>query len=519
MSFLTLRREKGVPLTNDEVDDNFEGLFNLRSLISRVVYVSQDGNDENDGLDATSAVASVARGLEVARSMSGPIEVSVSPGHYYEDGELEVPEECSVCSTGGQYVTTLYATEGNEEKNMFLVNSGSYIQGFGFRQQRVDDLDDPTGGFAVAFKPGAKIMRSPYMRDLSQVSQYVPNAISAPLDQANANPLVGNGGGVLLADRAVLDADSSFPYMLAFGATPRSPNGLGYVAKNGAGINGIGSISVFSRCSFYALNGGQITLNNSGTQFGDISMRSKGSTQVVDPAQPSVEYPANLTDSGVVSAYADAAVDTMWDNMLVEGYNTNWSEEKEAAWRSDASRLLRVIELDMEAGTYMATQRFALSKFDYKADYSFDPLDKSPLLFAYTELEDYYQPLLTEDGELQVSALFDLLRGTIDTPDKVTFTSLIESLGHQFNNAGAGVNRNALPLNFRSPGTNRSVPFTIVQEEGGRISWSGSDERNNQYLAGGTRINGRTGRIEGRPFDAAVRQIARRVANTRASFT
>ena len=97
------------------------------------------------------------------------------------------------------------------------------------------------------------------------------------------NRLVGRGGGCLLADRRVLDADSLYTYVLCFGFTPRTQNGVGYVARDGAGVNGIGSLSIFVRTAFYALNGGQMTLNNSGTQFGDISMRAKGSTNIVLP--------------------------------------------------------------------------------------------------------------------------------------------------------------------------------------------------------------------------------------------
>jgi len=81
---------------------------------------------------------------------------------------------------------------------MFLLNSGSYAQGFAFRNMELDDFDDPSGGFAYAFAPGATIKRSPYVRDSSQLSNYNPSAIAAPLDPANANPAVGKGAGMIL---------------------------------------------------------------------------------------------------------------------------------------------------------------------------------------------------------------------------------------------------------------------------------------------------------------------------------
>ena len=483
-----------------------------------VLYVAQDGDDDNDGTEPDTALKTLERAMQRIRNVPAPNAVKVFPGKYYEKGELIVPEECAVVSEGGQFVTELIAQEGREETNMLLVNSGSYVQGFGFRNQRVDDLDDPSTGFAIAFAPGARIRRSPYIRDISQLGNFDPEKISAPLDPENANPLVGNGAGVLLADRAILDQNSTYPYMLAFGATPRTPNGIGYCAKNGAGINGISSLSIFSRVSFFALNGGQITLNNSGTQFGDISMRSTGTMPVVEPERIDIPLAQSDTAADTLTDNQADAIDAMWSALVDNGYVAGWSEQLEVFTRRDAGNLIKALALDLRAGTQETTQSFALGLFNYKAEYVFDEQYLDAFVFAWDELERYYEDLVPSSAQLTLQRLIGVVRDTVTNPTRIQFASLIESLGHQFNNAGAGVNKNALPLNFRRPGQNRTVPFTVLEEEGGRVRWSGSDELNNQYLAGGTRINGLTGRIEGRPFDAAVRQIARRIANTRGGF-
>ena len=280
--------------------------------------------------------------FEVIQTLSSPdrllspVSISIMPGDHYTNGELPLPDNCSVVSTNGQYATNIIMNPGFEKKNVFLVGSGCYVQGFTFRNQQIDNLDNPTVGFGVAFRPGATIIRSPYIRDCGQVSNYTGETISAPLNPRNSkgtlsdlggndfpNPLVGRGGGVLLADRAVLNQNTLFPYMLAFGATPRSPNGVGYCAKNGAGINGIGSITIFQRCAFYALNGGQITLNNSGTQFGDISMRSNGSTSVVDPYETDANLVENDELSDFIFSKSSEIVDETWDYLTItEGFNS-----------------------------------------------------------------------------------------------------------------------------------------------------------------------------------------------------
>lgn len=300
------------------------------------IYVDSSVGTSGDG-SYYKPYKTLEEAFEVIQTFDNPASISVLPGNHYTNGELALPDNCSIVSTNGQYATNIIMNAGYEHKNAFLVGSGCYVQGFAFRNQSIDNLDNPTGGFGVAFRPGATIVRSPYIRDCSQVSNYRAEAVAAPLNPRNSqgtlddlggddfpNPLVGRGGGVLLADRAVLNQNSLFPYMLAFGATPRSPNGIGYCAKNGAGINGIGSITIFQRCAFYALNGGQITLNNSGTQFGDISMRSNGFTDVVDPYETA---DANIVQNKELADYlyskSDEIIDDMWNYLTVtEGFES-----------------------------------------------------------------------------------------------------------------------------------------------------------------------------------------------------
>ena len=134
-----------------------------------------------------------------------------------------------------------------------------------------------------------------------------------------------------------------------------------------------------------------------------------------------------------------------------------------------------------------------------------------------TNLVNNYSP--NSEHDLMIEGLFnDCLKDNVLRPQTLVFGSLVESIAHQFNGASAGVNRNALPLNFRNLGAAISAVASVLNEDGGRIRWSGADELNNQYFARGLRINGRTGRIEGRPFTSSVRKLARRASNSRASI-
>jgi hypothetical protein len=357
----------------------YRQLFDEISRTTRTalkVYVEASSGDDRNPGTILQPVRTLERAAELALEKAGgvysrndvnnAVHISCGPGTYYTKGGIALPDDCSLTSTSGQYATVIEALPGYEFNNAVLVGSGCYVQGFSYTNWKVDNFDFPEGGFAIAYRPGAKLRRSPYIRDSSQLSNFLRADVEPPLQPFNTkgtladlgreifmqpghsgtfaegdevvfgsgaqgfiswdqdvatdnriyvrnlkgeinvgdtiisesggtgniavigiddfpNPLVGRGGGCVLADRRVLDPDSLYTYVLTFGFTPRTQNGLGYVARDGAGINGIGSLSIFSRCAFYALNGGQMTLNNSGTQFGDISMRAKGTTTFYAP--------------------------------------------------------------------------------------------------------------------------------------------------------------------------------------------------------------------------------------------
>lgn len=564
------------------------------------VYVAADASAGGNG-SYMQPYQTLEEAFAFINSAGIPISISVMPGNYYTEGNLSLPDKCSVVSTNGQYATNIYLYDPNNgpandwylhdpvEENCFLVGSGCYVQGFAFRNMRVDSFDDPSKGFAIAFRPGATILRSPYIRDCSQVSNYNSNSVAAPLDPLNANPLVGRGGGMILVDRAVLDNDTIFPYMLAFGATPRSPNGMGYVAKNGGGINGIGSITVFQRCAFYALNGGQVTLNNSGTQFGDISMRSKGFTYIVEPTELVGVDKDVLIIADTLAENIDAnrqlIIDQMWNQIDINYIEALDTVVNETLTRRDANNFIQSIYYDLVSGGQTSSRNFAASFFNYKGDHVFSVFNPPALypnivytgsrsavgnlppantvsanaayivyntaprinniysgdiylsngaswtnigtnddellrafIFGFDTMRSYMKDLATSPAEeLMIDALVDLIVQTISNPQKLIFGSLIESLAHQFNLAGAGVNKNALPLNFRRVGKPLPASGSVLKENNGRVRWSGADELNNQYFSGGLKINGRTGRLEGRPFTSSVRRLARRAANSRTS--
>ena len=401
--------------------------FSKKTEKSLKVHVASDGDDKYPGT-ILQPVRTLKRAEELALQKAGgkydrndinnAVHISVGPGTYYVDEPISLPDDCAITSTAGQYATLIQKKPGWEKTNGILVGSGCYVQGFGYMNFEVDNFDQPEGGFAIAYRPGALLRRSPYLRDSSQLSNFNRLDVEPPLNPFNSkgtildlgqefylvaghsaqnqfeiddevtfssgatgyisyiddidanrqiyvrnlkgnvnigdilyaqrggtgsvesigiddfpNRLVGRGGGCLLADRAVLDTDSLYTYVLCFGFTPRTQNGTGYVAKNGAGVNGIGSLSIFTRQAFFALDGGQMTLNNSGSQFGDISMRARGSTVIVRPAEANdINLIANASFADTIDENKDAIIDDMIDYLTsnttsgglgYQGYNAD----------------------------------------------------------------------------------------------------------------------------------------------------------------------------------------------------
>ena len=391
------------------------------------VYVASDGDDRNNGT-ILKPVRTLKRAEELALEKAGgsydrndlnnAVHISVGPGTYYIDEPIALPDDCSMTSTGGQYATVIQKLPGYERTNGVLVGSGCYVQGFSYMNFEVDNFDQPEGGFAIAYRPGTLMRRSPYIRDSTQLSNFNRLDVEPPLNPFNSkgtildlgqefylepghsaqsqfevddeitfssgasgyisyvadidsnrqiyvrnlkgivepgdllfaqrggtgtvqsigiddfpNRLVGRGGGCVLCDRALLDTDSLYTYLLCFGFTPRTQNGTGYVAKNGAGINGIGSLSIFTRQAFFALDGGQVTLNNSGSQFGDISMRARGNTVIIRPANANQNnLLSNTSFSDDIEASKEEIIDDMIDYLIsntasgglgYQGYNAD----------------------------------------------------------------------------------------------------------------------------------------------------------------------------------------------------
>lgn len=422
--------------------------------VGNAVYVSVNGHDYNEGQSWDNAFASMEKALEAAWERNTNIPncltlIDVGPGIYYTNGHLNMPDNCMIRSV--HRTAVFKPNPGYEQKNVFRMGSGCFIEGLLFEGFQVDSFDNPTEGFAFSFRPGAVISRVPYAHKCAVRSNPSWDYIAPPLDAKNGNPLVAKGAGVALADGAVCSPYSIFPNIMTWGATPVTQNGIGYCAKNGGLINAVNAISIWSHIHFYAIDGGQIILSSCSTQFGDYTLVSKGKRSIVAPhTLITTNYVIPLTVSDVVminpqlcntllsiqdvaAVYIDlnktTIINNMWTALVNGGYTTGWTAADETLTRRDANTYLSAIVRVLQTADESYMLDFARGLFYANGTKAFSSGKQAAVLFSHINMRDQILALgafyINTDTTRIINALVAALATTINTP--VTFTGSVLS--------------------------------------------------------------------------------------------
>lgn len=340
--------------------------------VKNTLYVQKDGSDRNDGTTWSSAFLTIEKALEAAEARDGVITlIDVAPGTYVTRGNLDMPDKTLI--RAAHRSVFIRPEPGFEENNVIRMGSGCFIEGPVFEDWRLDSLENPTVGFAISFRPGAVITRAPYAHKIVVRTNPYWTTIAPPLDRDNQNPLVGIGGGVIIADGAVCSPYSVFPNIMAWGATPVVHNGIGYVAKNGALINAVNAVSMWCHKHFYAIDGGQIILSACSSQFGDYTMVSKGTRKLIVPDEPTANTFVDANAYNTITASANTIIDTMWTDLVANNYTTGWSADYETLTRRDAASFLQSIGWTIQSGNDKPMQDFAKGLFDTSGNLVFEP--------------------------------------------------------------------------------------------------------------------------------------------------
>ena len=523
--------------------------------INKVFYVSEQGNDGFDGktLDTsfrTIKRATIAASESIAANPAFPayrVSIHVKSGYYTEEAPITVPSNTSIIGDDLRTVV-VKPTPATSGSNLFLMNNGTYAWGLRLDGCQIDNLEDPRNGFFFALAPGAFIVTSPYVQNCTAV--YTPaDKFYAPLDSGSANPLVGNGPGGMIVDDSVLDGYSPLKSMIVDAYTQVAFNGIGICVRGGGYAQLVSFFTNFSRVGCFAIDGGQASLLNSNTTFGDYGLRSSGSRILVNPNISIVSQSIDTVGSDLIKANKSLIQNYMMAKLQVSGaYDASYNDTGSSIYKStikDSGLLIDAISNDLlssgsaliaqfTAGLFKAQDTSIEKKYTLlppsgssltKGAIAVFPLisnSSGSLAEDFVKSYEYIREYIVNDpdnlfGSFSYPGLLKVsqsLQVAIDTIQRVVvdnagsdlleeFGSLLTSTSHDFSYAGSGVNFLALPNNQRGVGKT-NFDIRVVEEGGGRVYYTAGDEFGDFYSGNDFIIRQATGTIEGRTFTKAI---------------
>jgi hypothetical protein len=314
---------------------------------------------------------------------------------------------------------------------------------------------------------------------------------------------------------------------MTWGATPVTPNGIGYCAKNGGLINAINAVSIWCHKHFLALNGGQVILSSCSTQFGDFSMWSEGSRNIVVPTpitgvNLSIQAGSAAVIEPLKGSFGDI-VNAMWTAMSTtvnpatgQVYSFGFGPIGEGNIRFFAGEYTQVIIWVLESADEIPNENLSKSFFDTMAGSLIGAGQIDGWNFGFDYMRDYINALsgVTLAAQDIVTACTLAVTTTFTTPTLRTQPSTVTAVGHNWSNVLAGVALTRIP-----PGFNRTnIEASIVEVDDGQVIASGQDDQGSALFVGGMKIDADTGELSGPPFDQAVGRIATKSAIAFSNF-
>jgi hypothetical protein len=517
--------------------------------VPRTFYVTMAGSDANTGTSLSVPKATIGSALAAAAATNQSCAVIVHPGEYIVQPDTVIPVNCALYGYDLR-VTKISLPNGMAQNNMFQLTSGCKVRGFtfsGLQHEAPPSYDStaaglaaleqwdyftvagvlyrkldgvavlaehdypPQKGWAFVFKPGAFITRSPYISDCSQLHNFTQDQMTLPIDRAAGNPLMPRGGGNLLADGSVLAPSSPLRSVVVDSFTAINPNGYGYLMTRNAFVQLVSVFTNWSRYGLWCHDGGQVTVANSNSTFGDYALVATGfrtTIRIPDPVgEPRGVY---VAAADAITEQASVIIDEMYAELADEFVEVqNFTQEQEELTRRDAATLLRELADDLRSGQDRGSQYFVKGLFNWNAEYFFDPALLPIFLRSYDIIEERIlaRCSLTSPAEAMLDSLITLIKTNLETPPTIPFPSVVEATGQQFSYVGSGVNYNSLPYSQRGTGLAGDPALVNLKVNGGRIYATFSTELGDTYLGEDLRVDFERGTVEGQAFSRGVQNI------------
>ena len=242
------------------------------ATVTNILYVTEDGNDENTGLKLGDAKRTIRAAVEAATT--GTV-IKISAGTYLENNPIAIPEQVSIVGDSLREVTVTPQNQGD----LFYVSNGNYVAEMSF-------IGAPNPGAIFAFNPNKVeyFNQSPYIQNCTN---FIPDSIGLKINGKNAiGPLKS----------MVLDSYTQY-----------NQGGIGVSITNEGYAQLVSLFTICNNISVYCGSGAACDLTNSNSSFGNFAL-------IADAVGP-------LKYTGIISTPAEENTDTFAVDLSVPELN------------------------------------------------------------------------------------------------------------------------------------------------------------------------------------------------------
>ena len=213
------------------------------ATVTNLLYVTQDGNDNNTGKKLGDAKRTIGAALTTATT--GTI-IKVSAGTYEENNPIKIPEQVSIV---GDSLREIIVQPQNSDKDLFHVSPGNYVAEMSF----TGTLN--SGKAIFAFDPDTikYFAQSPYVQNCTN---FIPNSIGMKIDGNNA-----------LGPLKSMVVDSYTQY---------NQGGIGVSITNEGYAQLVSLFTICDDIAVYCGSGSACDLTNSNASFGNYALVADG---------------------------------------------------------------------------------------------------------------------------------------------------------------------------------------------------------------------------------------------------
>ncbi len=453
-----------------------------------VLYVAKDGNDSNNGTSIDNAKLTIAGAVAIAQT--GTV-IKVLSGTYNENNPIEVPSFVSIV---GDSLKTVTIVPNNSTQDIFYLNKGTYLSHMTF-------TGHVAPAAAVAFPPniaenvGGGDWESPYVQNCT------------------SNTTTGTG---MRIDGSLAEGLKS---MVVDAYTQYNQGGVGIAITN----NGYAQlVSVFTICCNEAITvhkGGQCSLTNSNTDFGTYGLVADGVSDIQFTGIASTS-----TSAGEASVKVAITTSTRPYNGQVVYFNTLYYSVDTIEITNGGSGYTSTPSVSIASPTGpngVTATAFATLDGDRVASitiitsgnqYTSAPAvtisapDSGTTATASATLSPIYYTINSSTPVVAgiTTITFDEnLINTVGSGSTIYFqqVSRITATSHTFEYVGSG---NTITIATPARGGVAIQENEVVQRNGGRVTFTSTDQAGNFRIGNDIVINQNTGTISGRAFTKSL---------------